>query len=528
MRTFILLAIILLLACLSRFFHFQTLPGEWFGDISNVHEYTQQVLTGVWPFYFFQSPGPLYHYAIAPIAYLYRNHGYETYKLASIIISLLGLFTTYLFVRELVNRRLALITSAVMAVSYVYLIWSRLGNSQIIIPALSSFMGYSLIRYAKSRKLRWGIIGAVCASLGWYTYPQTFIFPFAYIPVFTVIWIKNSRTNRTKDSRLSKHSISSFRPHLNLVWHLPVVVLILFLLIIPFIFIVRSQPDNFGPKGYVGEKVVPGLSLSPIVIVNRTLERYGKIITMLHVRGDDTFRINVKNHPHLDTISGLLLFGGLLFFLSRKRRSAGLFILWMLIVLPLPSISPAVLESEIPNTGRTIALLPYIYLLVSAGFLWIYDKSTGLFKINQWYAVGFLTFVFAALVYENLILYFVSYRDGLPDNNLAPGRLIARYVDALPPEINLYFSSCCWGQWGAPDPKGVAYNLHAIRYSDFSVQIKGCSEITHFPALVMTDPKRDDLLDTFQACSPNTEVRELRNGDGTLISKFVLVRQVAL
>src|SRR3989344_5817157 len=89
------LFLILVFSILLRLFQIQSLPGEWYVDISNVHEYMIEITSGKWPFYFFQSAGPFYHYLIYPIILLFKNQGYETYKYASIFVSFLGFIGTY-------------------------------------------------------------------------------------------------------------------------------------------------------------------------------------------------------------------------------------------------------------------------------------------------------------------------------------------------------------------------------------------------------------------------------------------------
>ena len=159
-----------------RLFILDQLPGEWFGDISNVHEYTSQILKGQWPFYIFQSPGPLYHYLIAPLVLLFQRKGYLTYKFASVFVSLLGLLSTYLFVKELFAKKLALLTLFTMGISFWYLVWSRLGNSQILIPFLSSFSLYFFVRLVKGGNLNDLFFYCLFSFFGLYTYPQTFVF----------------------------------------------------------------------------------------------------------------------------------------------------------------------------------------------------------------------------------------------------------------------------------------------------------------------------------------------------------------
>jgi len=55
----IFLILIFILALTVRVYRLAELPGEWFGDISNVHEYVEQIFKGEWPYSFFQSPGPV-------------------------------------------------------------------------------------------------------------------------------------------------------------------------------------------------------------------------------------------------------------------------------------------------------------------------------------------------------------------------------------------------------------------------------------------------------------------------------------
>ena len=77
------------------------LPGEWFGDISIVHEYVERIWAGAWPLHFHLSSGPLYHYLIMPIVFLFHNQGYVTYKIASVSVSLVGLVIMYVYVHDL-------------------------------------------------------------------------------------------------------------------------------------------------------------------------------------------------------------------------------------------------------------------------------------------------------------------------------------------------------------------------------------------------------------------------------------------
>ena len=141
----VLFLLTVITAVFSRLYLLDSLPGEWFGDISNVHEYMMLILAGKWPFYFFQSPGPVYHYLIAPLVIIFKNNGYLTYKISSVIVSLAGLVSAYFFIKAASDRKTAMTGILVMGISFWYLIWSRIGNSQIVIVLLSCLLGYFLL-----------------------------------------------------------------------------------------------------------------------------------------------------------------------------------------------------------------------------------------------------------------------------------------------------------------------------------------------------------------------------------------------
>lgn len=477
---------------LVRLYIIDSLPGEWFGDISNVHEYVTEILAGNWPFSFFQSPGPFYHYLITPIVFIFQQQGYETYKIASIIVSLLGLIGTYLFIQEIGGKKLALITVVIMSVSFWYMVWSRLGNSQIVIPAIISLQSYFTAKYLNTKRPGYAYVGAITSSLGWYTYPQTFIFPVLFFVCFIYIF---------------------FRENLRREWIL--VGRVLFVLVfcaVPFVAILQNQVDgNFSQEGYIGQKILPILS-APIEKTAATfVQNFGKYLLMFHVRGDVIFRSNISLHPHLDKISGIMLILGFFYFIQRKRRIWLLYIVFMLLVLPLPSLSPVLPEGEIPSSSRTIAIIPFVYLLVAAGLVWIYQlvckksiyyKSLGIFVI--------LTVVEIA-TYTNLKLYFGDYARGLPDKNLAPGKIIAQFVDQYPSNYALYFSSCCWGEWGEPEPKAVTYVLRKKRvFASLNSETKGCGDVVRRPALVAIRPDDKQSEEMFVRCFPHATTHDVR------------------
>lgn len=506
----LLFSIVILFALGIRLYRLDEIPGEWFGDISNVHEYVQQILNGEWPFYFFQSTGPFYHYLIAPFLSLDYN-GYLSYKLASVFVSLAGLGAIVLFTYEASSLSVALAAALVSNFSFWFLVWSRLGNSQIVIPLLTALTAYCLMCYINRRKTRYLTMGLFIASLGWYTYPQTFILPFWFFLLFFGFCIAKRTVWRSR-------------------W------IFLFLLIealaftYPFSRIVARQRDDF-MKGYIGAKSIAAASLGMQEMTQQFLRNLYRTFLMFHVRGDGIFRVNVEGRPHLDRISGIFFLLGIAALIAKKKWSVFFVVMASIIILVLPSVSPAIPESEVPSSSRTIGVIPFTYFLIALGIHESYKLLTGFSKKHRKEKVihaivtGIFSFLILFQAYKNLRQYFIVYAYGLPDHNAAPGKQIASYIDKnIPPSVAVYFGSCCWGEWGEPEPKAVYYNLLEERdVEDPNKTLTSCAEVMKFPALVVLAPNRADTIRTYQACFPGSRLADIHATDGTILFRELFV-----
>ncbi|OGG14015.1 hypothetical protein A3D77_04250 [Candidatus Gottesmanbacteria bacterium RIFCSPHIGHO2_02_FULL_39_11] len=388
------------------------------------------------------------------------------------------------------------------------LIWSRLGNSQIIIPAEVALSGFFLIRYFNGKKIRDLILSLLTASFGWYTYPQTFI-----LPVFIFIFLLTYQFLRLKFSPASRQS--------------SLALVVFFIGLLPMLFIIKNQAKgmagNFGQSGYVGSKVLPVLKMKKGEFFSKLSVNMAKTLLMFNVRGDNSFRVNVSKAPQLDRISGMLLLIGLVSLIRNHRRLVTIFILLTLIVLLLPSLSPAIPDIEIPNNARTIGIIPSVYLLVSLG-LWqlflVFKKLTG-----RKFASVSGAILLSMTVYLNLNNYFMTYAHGLPENNLGPSRYIAEFLDKkITTNYTLYFAECCWGNYGQPEPKGIAYSLKKSRPVDYSRLITGCSDLDYFPLAIVTRHE-DKFKNEFTACISGARQMKIYSRDGIFISNLYLLEE---
>jgi hypothetical protein len=415
-----------------RLVRLEQLPAALYGDIVIVLDMTAAVLRGDWPASFVLSSGPLYHYLVAPIIGL-TGLNYLGVKLASVIVSLGVLLVIALLGRELLDSEGALLALFIGGVSSWLLIFSRLGNSQIISPLLTGGALYFALRAYRRRNSYADIsASALIATLGLYTYPQNFILPLVTACTLLCLWWSES-------GGIPWRQVLAFGA-ITVVWS------------VPFLLIVLNSPENFS-TGYVGEKsllnTADGLHILLLNIWNS--------LQALHLRGDVVFRSNVSGQPHLDPISGVLLLLGIGFWLQPGRRALSLALFIPLVLLQLPALLVRYPE-QVPSASRTLGIIPMLIILITSGLQWALRRAR---RHSRPVAHLLLASTLLALLLWNSQRYFGAYAAGLPNHNTPFERVIGTYINThLPPAHHVYMVGCCWGEWQQPHPRGVAYRLH--------------------------------------------------------------------
>ncbi len=485
------------LALVLRLVWLSGVPREWYGDISIVHHYVASILRSEWPFGYQLSAGPLYHYLVAPLIAV-LGASYLAYKLASVVVSLLGLAAIAWLGHLMGGARLSLATLFVAACGSWYLVFSRLGNSQILIPLVTALTLGCALQALRQGSRRWTLLGAIIAASGLYIYPQTFVVPGLYLLILGLAAL------------LPRPSAPRLR-------RLGLALLLMGVLAIPFGLIVARQPDNFG-SGYVGSKFFgSGQPLGPLV--EQLGDNLVRTALMLHVRGDHVFRSNPPQAPQLDGLSGLLFLLGLGVMLARRGERGDLaLLLGSSLVLVIPSVWPNLPPYEIPSASRTLGITPMVYLLVGRGLCAVLAGLARVFRQARWVpplAVGLLA---AAIVYLNAARYFGDYADHLPYHNAAFGARIGQTVDALPGETQVFVIGCCWGAWDMPEKESIEF---ATRRRDVHF-VAGPSDVCQqatpaAPVHVFFRPEDDATAEALQTCAPHGVLTTVRSEFGDAI-----------
>lgn len=483
------LGLILTLFLLIATFKISEIPGEWFGDISILHEYVVDVLNGKWPFYFSSGGGLFYYYMVSPLIAVFGND-YINYKILSIFTGLLGLICIYLFSKQVSSPKIALISTFLAATSFWFTVWARLGNYNIVVPALSALTLYFFIRYQKYYKQKDLFLGIIISSIGIFTYPGVFILPI----VFFLLLLYALFTTRDK------------------FWYRKIILALIGFLpfFLVFALLVVGDQDNFA-KGYIGTKLLHAGDLTISEFFTRLIRNLWRGLLMLHVEGDVVFRWNVSKSPHLDIVSGLFFLIGILFVWQRLKKYFWYFIIPIL-VLPLPSLWPGHPPVEVPNSPRTMSIMPIVFFITAFAIWTSYLRAIHL--LGKYAANTMLVLILVIILGINLHKYFFLYSPGLPNKNTPFGKIIAEYIDTLPITTNVRLTSCCWGDWGQPEPKAIYYVLkHQDRREDIIHKpfLTSCEEVRQVEdTLIIFNPYDVGAIETFKQCFPQGRLMEHR------------------
>lgn len=486
-REWVFLLFIIFSAVFLRLYNLDSLPGELYGDIAVIYELVSNVLSGHWPYTFVLSNGPLYGYIISPLIFAFGQQGYLSYKLASVFVSLFGILATYFFAKELTNKHIALLSAFIMGTCSWYLVFSRLGNAQVLIPVLVAGSLYLFLLGIKKKQFSLYISGLAVSCLGLYEMPQTFILPLLYF-IISVFYLNRKQ---------------------------------LFVLLVsglffslPFFFILFAQQGLFfSNHGYVGSKVADRTLLE---LVYKFTDNAIRSLLSFHFIGDAGFRGNPPFKPHLDFLSGIFLLFGIWYWVKKEKVKQGiLFLLVPFFLLMLPANLVVNEQFATPSVSRTIGILPIIAVVIATG-LWGFYTSV---KTRTVLWKAFFGFILFGIFLLNWQRYFSAYAEHLPDQNTPIGKIIAKEIDRQSPGTESYVAGCCWGQWGQPEPKGILYVLKTKAQPVFLTEDANICPLAgkKNKVIIFFSPESSYQLHQAESCFKNQKVQKTTGKIGKII-----------
>lgn len=427
---------------------------------------------------------PALFYFVALIAY-FLGPSFLTMKISSALVGLGIVLGIYLLSKEIFNPQVGLVAAFLTAVSKWSLVFSRLGNMNILVPF---FIVFSAIIYFKiiknpSRYFGWALLG-ICLGVGMYNYPAYLVFPVAIYFLFLL--------------QGPKFLLKNFG-------QLLLMTVIFFFLASYFIrMFLGNLPSYTSSSSYFGHKIFVADSRLASDWPQRLINNLRKTISMFHHRGDPGFRVNPPGDPQLDRVSSLFFWLGLVFILIR-RQQPGLSILILALFLIIPGVLVLNVPASIPSSTITIGLFPLVYLLTAIGLTKIYETLTFLGrKLNLF----MILLILLAISLINAQKYFIQYAYHLPNHNESFSRLIAQELDKLPGKTAVFMYGGGWGDWGNPDWRAVEYEMRIIRpYFHIESGELSCSlfENNSLAKYFILNPHSPQALKELKSCFPQGE-----------------------
>jgi len=347
MRRWIPFLLIFILAAALRVIALPNVPpGLQHDEVFHGHD-AVTVLLGYHPLYFTSNAGnePLFIYLMSLTIGLF-GHTLWGIRLAAVICGLLTLLFTYLWIHRAYSDRIALIASALLAVSFWPLFLSRVGLRAASVPMMAACSAWLLFEALHRRQRRWFVLTGMALGLALYTYPAARTLPIAFL----LFWILTSIFSR----KINK----------------PLLVTLFTALIVfaPLGYVIATQPQADVRLQQLGGPVQEALKGNLEPVLSYTAATLG----MFNVAGDPIARYNLPGRPVFDLITGLLFLGGVLIVLRKWREPRNLFaLLW----LPI-GLLPSMLSDSAPSFLRASAALPVAFLFPALALNCLIDRAS--------------------------------------------------------------------------------------------------------------------------------------------------------
>jgi 4-amino-4-deoxy-L-arabinose transferase-like glycosyltransferase len=447
----LILAAILLVAAFLRLYQLDVIPPGFTHDEAAHGNDALAILHGARPIYETVGYGrePLYDYAVAMTMDLLARTDYVAVRLTSVFWGLLTVAATYLCVRRMFDAPTALLTTAMLAVSFWAISTSRQALRSVMLPALLAFavyfwwQGYTSLHTLHST-LHFVISGVFLAAALW-----TYMAARATWILFVI--------GPALAFALDRERFKARWPGMVLMLGVGA------LLAAPMFVWLQTHPGAEQRLSQLGEPLRLLASGNPGEILKNAVEALG----MFTFRADTLWLYNIPGQPWLDPVTGALFYAGIGVAIWNWRKPAHLLSLAWLAVGVFPSLMTGIAASG----TRAVAVQPVLYLFPAMtlvtltrwlrAFLYHKDTQAQRSKWLSWRLSASVITAFVAMIGAlSFRDYFITWANARDVRVAYHTTLfeIARYLDHQPTRGTVAISSIYPGRFH--DPYSMAMTLH--------------------------------------------------------------------
>jgi len=438
-KPWFLILVILIIASFLRFYHITKLPPGFYPDEAmNANNGIEAWQTGHLQVFYTDNNGREGMW-MNIVGFLLVNFGQQPWipRAGAAVFGLFTVLGVYFFTKELFSKKIALLSSFLIATNFWHINFSRISFRAILSPFFLVWAIYFLLlafRKIKEQKpakiyIFNSIISGIFYGLGFHTYIAYRATPALILVILLFYWFQN------KEKIFRKKFLIS-------VCCFAITTLIVFAPLI--LYFIQNPADFFGRTSQISIFSSPNPIKSLAINVIKTAGMFNFV-------GDSNWRHNLSGSPELFWPVGILFLIGVFVAIkklikkSTNQNTNTLPInakasFWILISWLAIAFAPVVISNEgLPHALRSILMIPPVLILSGIGGIWLYEYLS--LKIKYKRIFNIFTFIFLTLlVFESYVAYFILWGQ----NSNVAGAFNQNYVDighqinALPQSVHKY------------------------------------------------------------------------------------------
>jgi len=360
---------ILALALLLRVVRLEQVPPGMQHDEVFDARFATTILDGARPVFIDENTGvpPLFSYLVAG-AFALLGRSLITLRLTSVAVGMLGLAVSYLLLRELLGRTIALLALAGLAVSFWHVFDSRVGIEPILVPLLAGLSFYLFWQAMRRGSLVWYGLAGLSMGLAQYGHRTGVL-----IPLTVAAFVAYLGVQRLFPSPLGRGETGLAPgpfPKGRGVGGEGIALMFLLTLLVsaPLIIHLATGPaDSMLRVRQLSGDLNALFDGHPQAVLQDVVG----VLGMFGLRGDPEWRYNVAGRPIFDPLTGLLFWAGVIVCLARWRRPANVFmLLWLSI-----NLAAAAVTSPSPASTRALGSIAPIYAMPAVALVAGWERA---------------------------------------------------------------------------------------------------------------------------------------------------------
>jgi len=507
--TYLLLAFIIALGFFLRVYNINSAPPGLYPDEAvNGIDALEANDTGIYQWFYPANNGREGLF-MNIIAFCFKFFGVSTFtlKLPSIIFGTLTILGTYLLAKELFGKRVGLISSFLVAVSFWPLHFSRISFRANMLPFVLVFSFYFLFKGVRTKKWLDFIIAGLFLGIGLHTYIAFRVAPLILIVALVALVVCQER-------------------FLKNYWkHILIFILFTFLTAAPMLYtFFYAHPEYWTSRTSNISIFNPEVNQGNFATT--FLKTFGLSLVKYTFWGDQNWRHNHPPYPLLDPITGIAFLFGIIYMITKsfhliflrfvkKIRDEKLSIYITLLAWFLAMLIPEFMGAEgNPHALRAIGTLPVVFILAAFAFNYFIGLSERKsFKFNH-FALPFIIAMLIFIGMFNPIKYFVFWAH-TPEAAQAFEKNITdigKYVKTLPAQKEIFVAvgnmqrvPVRFWNW----ENGNFHDLDPVEIND--IKPKNTDNFV----VIFTDYQKEEIIKSVESSFPDMKLQTFTDSFGT-------------